>query len=77
MECFEPTELFSRFETLEGWKKMAATWDRVTGLRNDLAHCGTSREASKVARLEWRAKKLPECLQKFFTANAPPDHGAE
>jgi len=77
MEWFEPTELSSRFETLEGWGEMAATWDWVTGLRNDLAHCGMSREASRVASLERRAKGLPERLREFFTANAPPDHGAE
>lgn len=76
-EWFDPTAFSDRFETLKDWEEMAATWDWVTVLRNDLAHCGMSRGGSSVANLERRAKRLPERLRTFFSANAPPDHWAE
>jgi len=74
---FEPTELTARFEALRGWEEMAGTWDWVTVLRNDLAHCGMNLSASSVTSLEGRAKSLPERLRVFFAATGPPDPGGE
>lgn len=74
---FEPTELTARFETLRGWEDMADTWERVTGLRNDLAHCGMNTGGTGVASLERRALSLSERLRAFFAANTPSTRDKE
>ena len=54
------------FEGLENWKECAKSWDRITDIRNDIAHCGMNEQEQKTSRLEARIKNLPRNLVTFY-----------
>lgn len=40
------------FESREAWKECAKSWDRITDIRNDIAHCGMNEHEQKSSKLE-------------------------
>jgi|DewCreStandDraft_1066081.scaffolds.fasta_scaffold09868_4 CRISPR-associated DxTHG motif protein len=41
-------------------------WDRIVGLRNDVAHCGMSAESDSASNIEQKARELPERLASLL-----------
>ncbi|WP_181391544.1 TM1812 family CRISPR-associated protein [Methanospirillum lacunae] len=47
------------------WKEMVRTWERVSDLRNDLAHCGMNRRNESLRSLLQRTQSIPDELKEF------------
>lgn len=51
--------------TEENWKEMIQIWERVSDLRNELAHCGMNHREESLRSLLQRTSELPEELLMF------------
>lgn len=58
----EETKFSERFAQLEDREELVKTWDRITSLRNDLAHCGMNPNPANLSKLERRGKEILEKL---------------
>lgn len=47
------------------WKEMVRIWERVSDLRNDLAHCGMNRRNESLRSLLQRTRSIPDELEEF------------
>jgi hypothetical protein len=55
-----------RLEQITGWEKIANTWQKISRVRNDLAHCGM-REIRKDAKtLENNVLAIPGELENVY-----------
>jgi CRISPR-associated DxTHG motif protein len=59
------------FDKLANSQEVAMLWDWVTQLRNDLAHCGMSKQAAPIESIAQRAIELPSRLRVL--RNGVPD----
>jgi len=50
---------------LSNWKEMVRIWERVSDLRNDLAHCGMNRRNETLRSLLQRTGSLPDELMAY------------
>jgi CRISPR-associated DxTHG motif protein len=58
------------FDKLPNSQEVARLWDWVTQLRNDLAHCGMSKQAASIESIAQRVTELPRRL-KALTDDVP------
>ena len=65
------TEVPEWFDRLPKSGEVAQAWDRITQLRNDLAHCGMRKDAASIQRVEQRTDEVPHRLQALL--NDVPD----
>ncbi len=49
----------------KNWKEMVRIWERVSDLRNDLAHCGMNRRNESLRSLLQRTESIPDELAAF------------
>ena len=52
-------------QSREGIREMAAIWERVSALRNDLAHCGMNQREETIRSIRRRSDGLPDDLIRF------------
>ena len=50
---------------ITGWRNMVGIWERVSDLRNDLAHCGMNERDESLKSLLKRTARLPDELLEF------------
>lgn len=48
------------------WKEMVQVWERVSDLRNDLAHCGMNTRGESLRSLLRRTSTIPDDLKQFI-----------
>lgn len=65
-EWYDKAEYSDWFESRENWKECSRIWDRIAGLRNDIAHCGMNEQEQKAGKLEARVRNLPKDLEAFI-----------
>lgn len=58
----EETRFSERLAQLEDREVLVKTWDRITSLRNDIAHCGMNPNPVSLSKLERRGKEIVEKL---------------
>lgn len=51
--------------TKENWKEMIQIWERVSDLRNELAHCGMNHREESLRSLLQRTSQMPDELLQF------------
>ncbi len=62
---YEPTPLSDRFEALPDAEGIAAVWQAIGELRNDLAHCGMNEQPRSVRVIERRAAAVGAALDRL------------
>ncbi|PWR70458.1 TIGR02221 family CRISPR-associated protein [Methanospirillum stamsii] len=53
------------------WKECTGIWDEVSGIRNEIAHCGMNEKKQKTKRLEARVLGMTGSLQRYFEFLVP------
>jgi len=59
-------EVFAWFEQLSGKAQLCNTWDWLSELRNEVAHCGMNRQGTAVTKIEQRAQEISQRLQELL-----------
>ncbi|MFH4233696.1 hypothetical protein WAJ75_22100, partial [Acinetobacter baumannii] len=54
------------FAQLPNNSEVAQLWNWVSQLRNDLAHCGMSKQAASIESVKQRARELPARLKTLM-----------
>jgi CRISPR-associated Csx2 family protein len=55
------------FEGLPNCREIAQTWDSITQLRNDVAHCGMRKDAVSISSIEQRTKEILQRLKRLYS----------
>lgn len=68
---YERSSFSDWFEELLAWEELTAIWSRLSGLRNDLAHCGMNEEPKKgsgkiIGQIERQGKEIVPDLERFL-----------
>jgi len=68
---YERGRLSDWFEELTTWEELTVIWSRVSGLRNDLAHCGMHEEPKKgsskiIGQIERQSRDIIQDLEQFL-----------
>ncbi|HWQ66895.1 MAG TPA: TM1812 family CRISPR-associated protein, partial [Methanospirillum sp.] len=71
---YELAEYSDWFESRNDWKEYSKTWDRITDIRNDIAHCGMNDKEQKASKLELRVKNIKKDLSSFADTLLPTLH---
>ncbi|MBN1166678.1 MAG: TIGR02221 family CRISPR-associated protein [Methanospirillaceae archaeon] len=69
--AYERSVFSDWYEGLSHWEELTAIWSRISGLRNDLAHCGMYEEPKKgsskiIGQIERQGTEIVGDLERFY-----------
>jgi len=63
---YKSSPMVRRLEQITGWEKIANTWQKISRVRNDLAHCGMRETRKDAKTLENNVLAIPGELENVY-----------